>query len=99
MKIAALSFYSADKPFTGHQASARSSANQYDYKRDGDRRRKVRVVEAARISPATRLTTGLALQVIAQIEKTDSSNAHIEAARAAYRRVLSAGGAMINFRA
>lgn len=103
MKIAALSFYSAYDAFSGGRAGAHSSANQsYDVHRNGERRRKARVIEAARITPSSRLTTGLAMQVIAQLEKPDSPSANadrIEAARYAYRRILSASGELINFRA
>jgi hypothetical protein len=102
MKIAALSFFSAVDVPPGRTSRAQSSANQYDYKRQGDRRRKARVCEAARISPSSRLTTGLARQVIAQIDDSNSaaqSKARIEAARAAYHPMLSAIGAVISFRA
>jgi hypothetical protein len=106
MKIAALSFFSANDAFSGRSAGAQSfhgqTTGQYDVRRQGERRRKPRICEAARISPMPRLTTGLAMQVIAQLENELSPAAgpdRIEVARTAYRRAVAASGAVFNFRA
>ncbi|MET0546769.1 MAG: hypothetical protein ABWZ40_10695 [Caulobacterales bacterium] len=101
MKIAALSFFSANDAFSARRGPAQSSLNE-DYPRDSDRRRKPRVAEAVRVSPASRMATGLAVQVIAQIDRMEAEKPgaeRIEAARAAYRPQLPASGGVVNFRA
>lgn len=98
MKVAALSFYSTNDAFSAWRGRAPEFADEQP--RDRERRRKPRVAEAVRLSPTPRLATGLAVQVIAQIERaTARRGEQIEAARAAYRPQETACGAVVNFKA
>jgi len=94
MKIAAISLLSAS-----HAIPARRSgvSSDHDDHRNEDRRRKQPEFDAVRVTPINRMITGLAVQIIAQIEKPEQTD--VAAARAAYRNKLSPSGAVFNYKA
>ncbi len=96
MKIAAISLLSAADAIPARRERA-SSESFYEERRRQERRRQPRASEAVRITPVNRMITGLAVQIIAQVEKPEQSN--VAAARAAYRNKTSAAGEVVNYRA
>ena len=96
MKIAAISLLSAADAIPARRERA-PSENVYQDRRQQDRRRNPRDADAVRVTPVNRLITGLAVQIIAQIEKPEQTN--VAAARAAYRNRTSASGEVVNYKA
>lgn len=96
MKIAAISLLSASDAIPARRERA-SSDSFYEDRRRQERRRQPRASEAVRVTPVSRMITGLAVQIIAQIEKPEQTN--VAAARAAYRNKTSAAGEVVNHRA
>ncbi len=96
MKVAAISLLSAANAIPARRTAA-SSEDQYDDRRQGDRRRRGRDLDPVRMSPVNRMVTGLAVQVIAQLDKQELTD--VAAARAAYRNKTSLAGEVVNYRA
>ena len=96
MKVAAISLLSAANAIPARRPAA-PSEDQYDDRRQGDRRRRERGLDPVRMSPVNRMITGLAVQVIAQLDKPELTD--VAAARAAYRNKTSAAGEVVNYQA
>ena len=100
MKVAAISLLSAAHAIPARRTAA-SFEERYDDRRQGDRRQdrnsKDRPLEPIRMTPVNRMITGLAVQIIAQIDKPAQSD--VAAARAAYRNKTSAAGEVVNYQA
>lgn len=96
MKIAALSLLSASDAIPARRERA-SSESFYEDRRGQDRRRQQPAAEAVRVTPLNRMITGLAVQIIAQIEKAETTD--VAAARAAYRNKTTAAGEVVNHKA
>ena len=100
MKVAAISLLSATHAIPARRAAA-SSEERYDDRRQRDRRQDRSpsdgALEPVRMSPVNRMITGLAVQIIAQIDKPALTD--VAAARAAYRNKTSAAGEVVNYQA
>jgi hypothetical protein len=100
MKVAAVSLLSATHAIPARRAAA-PSEDRYDDRRQPDRRKerspRDRGLEPVRMTPVNRMITGLAVQIIAQIDKPAQTD--VAAARAAYRNKTSAAGEVVNYQA
>jgi hypothetical protein len=100
MKVAAISLLSATHAIPARRTAA-PFEDRYEDRRQGDRRQdrspRDRSLEPIRMTPVNRMITGLAVQVIAQIDKTAQTD--VAAARAAYRNKTSAAGEVVNYQA
>lgn len=96
MKVAAISLLSAAHAIPARRTAA-STEDQYDDRRQGDRRRQGQTLDPVRMTPVNRMITGLAVQVIAQLDKPEITD--VAAARAAYRNKTSPAGEVVNYQA
>jgi len=100
MKVAAISLLSAAHAIPARR-TAGSSEDRYDDSRQRDRRQdrgsRNGALEPVRMTPINRMITGLAVQIIAQIDKPALTD--VAAARAAYRNKTSAAGEVVNYQA
>lgn len=100
MKVAAISLLSAAHAIPARRAAA-SSEDKHQDRRQGDRgderQNRDHSLDPVRMTPINRMITGLAVQIIAQLDKPASTD--VAAARAAYRNKTSAAGEVVNYQA